>query len=64
MTKNLKEIRLNHHRVRVTGWLMLDTQHVKDHDGGPRATLWEVHPITAVDVKSHGHWVKLDDCTP
>jgi len=33
----------------------------RDDDGGPRATLWDVHPITKVEVKSHGQWVKLDN---
>lgn len=36
------------HRIRVTGWRMLDTEHLAG-TGGPRATLWEVHPITQVE---------------
>lgn len=34
--------------IRVTGFLMLDTQHI----GRPlvRATNWEVHPITKLEV--------------
>jgi|ERR1041385_685245 hypothetical protein len=35
--------------VRMTGWLMLDSQHLSGN-GGPRATVWEVHPVTACDV--------------
>jgi len=43
---------------------MLDTAHVIDHHGGERASLWEVHPITAMEVKVRGHWVKLDNYQP
>jgi hypothetical protein len=63
-TANLGEVRLHHRRVRVTGWLMLDTAHVIDHHGGARASLWEVHPITAMDVKVGGQWVNLDNYQP
>jgi len=37
--------------VRVTGYLLFDSEHVS-RSGGPRATIWEVHPITAFDVCS------------
>jgi hypothetical protein len=35
--------------VRVTGWLLLDTEHISGN-GGPRATVWEIHPITQFEV--------------
>ena len=35
--------------VRVTGWLLLDTEHLSGN-GGPRATEWEIHPITKFEV--------------
>jgi len=35
--------------VRVTGWLLFDSMHVSS-SGGPRATLWENHPVTAFEV--------------
>ena len=43
--------------VKVTGWLMFDTDHVgqSEHTApgkpdNPRATAWEVHPVTAIEV--------------
>jgi hypothetical protein len=44
--------------IRVTGWLMLDTAHLPHsvslpgehgHESLPRATNWEVHPITKLE---------------
>ena len=35
--------------VRMSGWLLLDTQHIS-RSGGPRATVWEVHPVTRCEV--------------
>jgi hypothetical protein len=57
--------RIGHARqkVRVTGWLFLDTDHPLSQTD--RATLWEVHPITRLDVwqpkrcqRHHRHCVK------
>jgi hypothetical protein len=49
--------RLLHHRVRVTGWLLFDAEHrnaaENTEPGGAhnwRATAWEVHPITKLEV--------------
>ena len=45
--------------VKVTGWLMLDTKHIKQthslpnehiHKALVRATNWEVHPVTKLEV--------------
>ncbi len=54
--------------VRVTGFLLFDSQHVSV-SGGPRATLWEIHPITDFEVckgtigqcKQGQHWEPLED---
>lgn len=40
--------------VRVTGWLLFDSEHVT-RSGGPRATLWEIHPVTKIEVCSGGN---------
>ena len=46
--------------VRVTGWLMVDPDHV-NHLGKYRNTLWEVHPITKCEVFQNGQFVDLDN---
>jgi hypothetical protein len=56
-------------RVRVTGWLLLDPvhpAHIRGHCAGTctttkfyRATLWEVHPVTKIEVLRNGAWVEL-----
>jgi hypothetical protein len=45
--------------VRVTGWLMYDPEH-PDQVGKSRATVWEIHPITKLEVWEHGAWNNLD----
>ena len=56
-------------RVRVTGWMLLDPvhpAHIRGHCTGSctttsfyRATLWEVHPVTRIEVFRNGSWVDL-----
>jgi hypothetical protein len=46
--------------VRISGWLMLDPEHLA-MIGQFRSTLWEVHPITRIEVFSGGQWVDLDN---
>jgi hypothetical protein len=41
--------------VRISGWLLLDPVH-KGHLGTYRTTLWEIHPITKIEVFKNGHW--------
>jgi len=47
-------------RVRVSGWLMYDPEHPEQLNQ-TRGTLWEIHPITQVEVQQQGQWVTLDD---
>ncbi len=35
--------------VKVTGYLLFDSEHAS-RSGGPRATIWQVHPITKFEV--------------
>jgi hypothetical protein len=35
--------------VRVSGYLLFDSEHVS-RSGGPRITIWEVHPLTKFEV--------------
>jgi hypothetical protein len=46
--------------VRISGWLMFDPFH-RNHLGTFRKTLWEVHPITKIEVWQDDAWVDLDD---
>jgi hypothetical protein len=41
--------------VRISGWLLLDPVH-KGHLGVYRSTLWEIHPITKIEVFKNGQW--------
>jgi hypothetical protein len=46
--------------VRISGWSLLDPEH-RAHLGKYRSTLWEIHPITKIEVFENGQWVDLDD---
>ena len=46
-------------QVRISGWLIYDWDHVSVI-GTQRATVWEVHPITRIQIQQHGQWVDLD----
>jgi len=51
----------NAQRVRISGWLMLDPEHQDMIDHGQRSTLWEIHPVTRIEVQdSTGTWTNLD----
>ena len=61
-------------RVRVTGFLLLDPVHPA-HIAGKctsncagksfyRATLWEIHPVTRIEVLRNGQWTDLNDEGP
>jgi hypothetical protein len=66
--KTLEGYKKHTDEVRITGWLFLDNDHPTDLDR-QRATLWEIHPVTRIDVwkteqgkdhkKRKGHWVKV-----
>jgi hypothetical protein len=40
-------------RVRIAGWLMHDFPHTGDHTW--RATMWEIHPVTCLEVWDDAH---------
>lgn len=47
-------------QVRISGWLMYDVQHL-DVVGAQRVTVWEVHPITKIEVQdTSGNWVNIE----
>lgn len=50
----------NKQKVRISGWLMLDPEHKDMIEQGLRSTLWEIHPITKIEVWDSSNWVDLD----
>ena len=50
--------------VRISGWLLFDPEH-KNHLARFRQTLWEIHPITKIEVqRENGAWIDLDKLGP
>ena len=49
----------SHTQVRISDWLIYDWEHV-GVIGNQRATVWEVHPITRIQIQQNGPWVDLD----
>jgi len=43
-------------RVRITGWLLYDQEHEIDQS---RGTLWEIHPVTKIEIYVGHEWVEL-----
>ncbi len=56
--KSLSKLAKQKAKVRLTSWLMLDPEH-PDQIGKTRGGLWELHPITKIEVFSGGQWVEL-----
>jgi hypothetical protein len=46
--------------VRVTGYLFYDPSHA-NHLRRYRVSMWEVHPVTRIEVFRRGAWADLDD---
>jgi hypothetical protein len=46
--------------VRISGWTLLDPEH-RAHLGKYRSTLWEIHPVTKIEVFRNGQWIDVDD---
>lgn len=55
---DLKSIRSAQERVRISGWLMLDPDH-PNNIGGSRGTIWEIHPVTKIEVFRNGTWTDV-----
>jgi hypothetical protein len=45
--------------VRISGWLRYAFRHV-NAIGTQRSSVWEVHPITKIEIKRGGQWMDLD----
>jgi hypothetical protein len=53
-------------RVRVSGWLLWDQEHPEEApwekgERATRGTLWEIHPVTKIEVLTGGRWVELTE---
>jgi hypothetical protein len=46
--------------VRISGWLLFDPEH-RNHMGKYRQSMWEIHPITKIEVWKNNKWVDLDN---
>jgi hypothetical protein len=46
--------------VRISGWTLLDPEHGAQI-GKFRSTLWEVHPVTKIEVFKDGQWMNADN---
>jgi hypothetical protein len=60
----LQHIVAQHAKIRITGWLLFDQEHpdqLHATQNHPiiRGTLWEVHPVTKIEVNSNGQWREL-----
>jgi hypothetical protein len=56
---NFQQLARDKARVRITGWVMLDPEH-PDQVGRTRGTIWELHPVTKVEVQRDNQWVDLN----
>jgi hypothetical protein len=54
----LKQLKKARAKVRITGWLLYDQDHLNEI-GNSRATVWEIHPITKIEVFLSGAWQEL-----
>lgn len=61
--ETIRELGRRGTRVRVSGWLLMDAEH-PDQLNKTRGSLWEIHPVIAVEVDNNGSWIPLDDYTP
>jgi hypothetical protein len=55
---NLRKLITNKTNVRISGWILLDPEHLDDV-GKSRATIWEIHPILKIEVLRAGTWQEL-----
>lgn len=57
-TAKLEKLARDEVKVRVSGWVMFDPEH-PPHLGKTRGTLWELHPITKIEIQQDGLWQDL-----
>ena len=47
--------------MRVTGFLLMDPVHPDHIEKRYRATLWEIHPVTRIEVLVGNRWVDFSE---
>lgn len=55
VASKLSDLDDSHDPVRISGWTLFDPVH-KAHLGVYRTTLWEIHPVTRIEVMQDGQW--------
>jgi hypothetical protein len=55
---NLQDLAHKKAKVRISGWLLYDQDHGSEV-GKSRATLWELHPVTKIEVEDASGWHEL-----
>ena len=62
--QDLKQLAESGTEVRITGWLMYDQEHWDMIAKDERATLWDIHPVTGIQVQTSQGWVDLAEYSP
>ena len=56
--KRLRRLARDHRRVRLTGWLLYDQEHLAAA-GQSRLSPWEIHPVTRIEIiREDGKWIE------
>jgi hypothetical protein len=68
-TENLAQ-KIERQRVRISGWMFFDEDHAQESENTAfrernkrniwRATAWEIHPVTSIEVRDHDRWVAVN----
>jgi hypothetical protein len=56
---DIQELVTSGAQVRITGFLLYDQEHWDMISKGQRSTLWEIHPITNIEVQTKSGWMEL-----
>jgi len=56
--RTLEKLAKQGSKIRISGWAFYNAEHPEEI-GKTRATLWEVHPVTRIEVWNNDHWQEL-----
>lgn len=57
--ENLQKLAQRKSRIRISGWTLINPEHPAEI-GKTTSTLWEIHPVTAIDVQDGKAWKTWD----